>query len=225
MVPYALGQNVNFVKDQGPKLDDFNVKKFLNNDIISFTEKLHPVYKAIQISRDKLSKKKSLIAFAGAPWTLLIYMLGAKQTKKEIQYKIIEDKQFEVNLILDKITDYLCTHLENQVNAGADVVQIFDSWAGLITKENLPSYCYIPNLKIVDFCKRKKIPVICFPKGIKENYKEFNNVVKPNGLNLDYDVEPIWAQQNLTNVVLQGGLNPKFLLYQNKKCSNKLKSI
>ncbi len=212
MVPYALGQNVNFVKDQGPKLDDFNVKKFLNNDIISFTEKLHPVYKAIQISRDKLSKKKSLIAFAGAPWTLLIYMLGAKQTKKEIQYKIIEDKQFEVNLILDKISDYLCTHLENQVNAGADVVQIFDSWAGLITKENLPSYCYIPNLKIVDFCKRKKIPVICFPKGIKENYKEFNNVVKPNGLNLDYDVEPLWAQQNLTNVVLQGGLNPKFLL-------------
>jgi uroporphyrinogen decarboxylase len=217
MVPHALNQKVEFVKNQGPVLEEFNFKKFLNNDKISFTQKLYPVYKAIQITREKLDKNKSLIGFIGAPWTLLIYMLGVKESKKEINYKIIKTKEFEVNLILDKLNDYLCTHIENQINAGADVIQIFDSWAGLIAPDDLPNYCYIPNLKIVNFCKEKKIPVMCFPKGLNKNYKEFNNVVKPNAISLDYDVNPVWIKQNLTNVVLQGGLDPNLLLSSQKE--------
>jgi len=220
MVPYALNQKVDFLKDQGPVLEEFNYKKFLNNDKISFTQNLYPVYKAIQKTREKLDKKKSLIGFIGAPWTLLIYMLGVKESKKKIDYKIIKTKEFEVNLILDKLHEYLCSHIENQINAGADVIQIFDSWAGLIAQDDLPNYCYIPNRKIVDFCKEKKIPVICFPKGINNNYKEFNNVVKPDGINLDYNVDPIWAKQNLLNVVLQGGLDPKVLLLNNEEIFN-----
>jgi uroporphyrinogen decarboxylase len=220
MVPYALNQKVEFIKDQGPVLEEFNFKKFINNDKISFTQNLHPVYKAIQKTREKLDKKKSLIGFIGAPWTLLIYMLKAKESKKDFNYKKIKTKEFEVNLILDKLHEYLCAHIENQVNAGADVIQIFDSWAGLIPQNDLPNYCYIPNLKIVDYCKKKKIPVICFPKGINKNYKEFNNVVKPDGINLDYDVDPNWVKQNLSNVVFQGGLNPKLLLSNKKEILN-----
>jgi uroporphyrinogen decarboxylase len=220
MVPYALNQKVEFIKDQGPVLEEFNFKKFINNDKISFTQNLHPVYKAIQKTREKLDKKKSLIGFIGAPWTLLIYMLKAKESKKDFNYKKIKTKEFEVNLILDKLHEYLCTHIENQVNAGADVIQIFDSWAGLIPQKDLPNYCYIPNLKIVDYCKKKKIPVICFPKGINKNYKEFNNVVKPDGISLDYDVDPNWVKQNLSNVVFQGGLNPKLLLSNKKEILN-----
>ena len=93
-------------------------------------------------------------------------------------------QEFETNLILDKLHDYLCVHIENQADAGVDVIQIFDSWAGLIAQEDLPNYCYIPNLKLVDFCKEKKIPVICFPKGINQNYNEFNNLVKPDGIDV-----------------------------------------
>ena len=217
MVPYALNQKVEFIKNQGPLLEDFNFKKFLNNDNISFTHKLHPVYKAIQKTRGKLDKKKSLIGFVGAPWTLLIYMLGIKETKKKIDYKLVKTKESEIKLILDKLNDYLCIHIENQINAGANVIQIFDSWAGLISPEDLSNYCYIPNLKIVNFCKEKKIPVICFPKGLNRNYKEFNNIVKPHGISLDYDIDPVWAKQNLTNVVLQGGLDPKLLLSSDKE--------
>ena len=94
MVPYALNQKIEFIKDQGPVLEDFNFKKFLNNDKMSFTNKLHPVYKAIQKTREKLDKEKSLIGFVGAPWTLLIYMLGIKENKKEIDYKKIKTKKF-----------------------------------------------------------------------------------------------------------------------------------
>jgi uroporphyrinogen decarboxylase len=223
MVPYALNQKVEFVKNQGPLLEEFNFKRFINNDKISFTQKLLPVYKAIEKTRETLDKKKTLIGFIGAPWTLLIYMLGVKVSKKEVDYKKIKKKEFEVNLILDKLHDYLCTHIENQVNAGADVIQIFDSWAGLILPDDLPNYCYIPNLKIVDFCKEKKIPVICFPRGINKNYKEFNNIVKPNGISLDYDIDPYWAKQNLSNVVLQGGLDPKILLSNEKEILNSAK--
>ena len=221
MVPYALGQEVEFIKNQGPVLSNFNLKKFLNNDKISFTQKLYPIYKAIEMTRKNLDKKKSLIAFIGAPWTLLVYMLQMKKNKNEIDHTKIKSNEFEVNVILDKLNEYLCTHIENQINAGADVVQIFDSWAGLLKKKDLPSFCYIPNLKIVEFCKKNKIPVICFPKGIKENYKEFNNIVKPNCLSLDYEIEPLWAKQNLKNVILQGGLDPKTLLLDNDEVEKK----
>ena len=223
MVPFALGQKVDFIKNEGPLLEKFNFKKFLSNDKINFTQKLYPVYKAIEKTRKKLDNKKSLISFIGAPWTLLIYMLGAKINKNEIDFKKIRSKEFEVNLILDKLHEYLCVHIENQINAGSDVVQIFDSWAGLLPEEDLANFCFIPNLKIVEFCKIKKIPVICFPKGINKNFKEFNNIVKPNGLNIDYDINPTWAKQNLKNVVLQGGLDPKILLSTEKNIINNYK--
>jgi len=217
LVPYALGQKVEFIKNEGPVLSKFNFKSFMNNDKISFTQKLHPIYKAIEITRKKLNKNKSLIAFIGAPWTLLIYMLNAKKNKNQIDFDKIKSDNFEVNLILDKLNEYLCVHIENQINAGADVVQIFDSWAGLLPNRELPGYCYIPNLKIVEFCKRNNIPSICFPRGIGKSYKEFNNIVKPDGLNLDYEIDPLWAKQELKNVVLQGGLDPKTMFFTDEK--------
>jgi uroporphyrinogen decarboxylase len=221
IVPFALGQKVEFEKNKGPILSNFNLDQFLNNDKISLTQKLYPIYKSIEITRKKLNKQKSLISFVGAPWTLLIYMMGVKKNKNEINFEKIKSNEFEVNVILDKLNEYLCVHIENQINAGADVVQIFDSWAGLIPKADLPNYCYIPNLKIVEFCKNKKIPVICFPRGIKENYKEFNTMVKPDGINLDYEIDPIWSKENLRDVVLQGGLDPKTLFLSDEEMKKK----
>ena len=212
IVPYALGQKVEFIKDMGPKLEKFNFNFFKDNNKKSFTQKLQPVYKAISKTRNKLGKEKSLIAFVGAPWTLLIYMLDLKLDKKKIDYQKIKSKRDEIILILNKLNEYLSIHIENQINAGADVVQIFDSWAGLIKPEDFVHYCIEPNFKLVNFCKKKNIPVICFPRGIGRNYKKFNDVVRPDGLNIDYEVDPEWAKINLKNVVIQGGLDPKILL-------------
>ena len=217
MVPYALNQKVEFLKNHGPKLETFNLENFLKNNDFKFTEKLKPVYKAIEITRKKLNKEKSLISFIGAPWTLLVYMIGAKQNKNEINLKIINKQKSEIDLILEKLINYLCLHIENQVKAGADVVQIFDSWAGSIPQKDLNNFCYSPNSKIVEFCKKKEIPVICFPRGIKENYKDFNNLVKPDGINIDYNVDPKWAKDNLKNTVIQGGLDPKILLLSDEE--------
>ena len=220
MVPYALGQSVEFVKGRGPILSNFNLEKFLDNNKNSFTKNLQPVYKTIEKTRKKLNQNKSLISFIGAPWTLLIYMLGIKKNKNELEYEKIKSQETKVNIILNKLIEYLCVHIENQILAGADVVQIFDSWAGLLPIKDLSNYCYVPNQRIVEFCKSKNIPTICFPKGIGENYKNFNNTVKSDGINLDYDVDPFWAKQNLKNVVLQGGLDPKTLLLPDEEIKN-----
>ena len=223
IVPYALGQKVEFIKDMGPKLEEFNFNFFKENNKKSFTQKLQPVYEAISKTRNKLDKEKSLIAFIGAPWTLLIYMLNLKFDKKKIDYQKIKSKSDEIILILDKLYEYLSIHIENQINAGADVVQIFDSWAGLIKPEDFVHYCIEPNFKLVNFCKKKNIPVICFPRGIGRNYKKFNDVVKPDGLNIDYEVDPKWAKTNLKNVVIQGGLDPKILLNSEEDIMNSTK--
>jgi len=211
ITPYALGQEVRFIKDQGPQLSLFNMERFLDNNERDFSQKLNPVYKAIEITRKKLDHNKSLIGFIGAPWTLLIYMMEIKKSKTDIDTNKLNTK-IDINKILDRLIKFLCIHIQNQIDAGADVVQIFDSWAGLIPENNIKDYCFMPNAKIVEFCKKKKILNICFPRGIRKKYKEFNQIVKPDGINLDYELDPLWAKNNLKNVVIQGGLDPKILL-------------
>ena len=211
MVPFALGQEIKFIKDKGPVLSLFNLKYFLNNDLSSFVEKLKPVYKAIKTTKDNLNNTKSLISFIGAPWTLVVYMFGLKKNKNQIDLNKLKKFKAEIKIVLNTINEYLCAHIISQVKSGSDIVQIFDSWAGLIPNEKLFEYCYEPNNKIVDFCKKNKIPVICFPRGINKNYLDFANIVKPDCLSLDYEIDPVWAKKSLNNCCLQGGMDPKIL--------------
>ncbi len=211
MVPWALGQKVEFKKDHGPQLNKFSLELFLSIKEESFLKSLDPVYKAIEITRKKLEKDKSLISFIGAPWTLLVYMLDFRENKTKIDLNKLNNNTQEIDKILGKLTEFLFLHIKNQINAGANVVQIFDSWAGLIPNENFQKYCIEPNAKLVDRCKEEKIPNICFPKGIREKYEVFNKLVKPDGINIDAEIDPDWAKRKLKNVVVQGGLDPGIL--------------
>ncbi len=212
IVPYALGQDVTFKESEGPKLSRFDSKIFLKTSEKEFSKKLAPIYKAIELTRKKLNKKKSLISFVGAPWTLIVYMLGLKKENNQLNTKKFKELENDLDTILSNLINFLFLHIKNQINAGSDVVQIFDSWAGLLPENKIKSYCYEPNAELVSLCKNSQIPTICFPKGINRQYKDFNILVKPNGINLDPDIDPEWAKQKLKNVVLQGGLDPKILL-------------
>tara|TARA_B110000444_G_C18818228_1_gene586297 strand:- start:1077 stop:2027 length:951 start_codon:yes stop_codon:yes gene_type:complete len=211
IVPFALGQNVVFEKEKGPSLSLFNLQSFLNNDKEGFTKKLDAIYEAIKLTRKNLNKNKSLISFIGAPWTLIVYMFGLKVKKNQIDFKKLKSVESEIKIVINIIVEFLCLHLLNQFKAGSDVVQVFDSWAGLIPEEKLFDYCFEPNRKIVEFCKKNNIPVICFPKGIKTNYLDFAEKVNPDCLNLDYEIDLNWAKNNLNKFCLQGGMDPKFL--------------
>tara|TARA_B100000945_G_scaffold305743_1_gene292522 strand:+ start:1076 stop:2083 length:1008 start_codon:yes stop_codon:yes gene_type:complete len=227
MIPYGLGQKVEFKKGEGPILGDINLDEILNYDLDLFTKKLRPVYEGIEEVRKK-TKDKTLIGFVGAPWTLLVYMINKKSPKRNLNLnEIIKDKSF-MNKLIKKIEKFVCTHIENQIKAGSDVIQIFDSWAGLLPKNELENYCFNPTFNIINHFKKIKKPLICFPKGIKSSYKDFCSSVKPDCINIDFDVDPKWAKENLRGIPIQGGLDPKVLLENHeivKKEVNKYLSI
>jgi len=211
MIPYGLGQKVEFKKGIGPTLENINLDNIINTEPVDFIEKLHPIYKGIKKVKNNL-KKKPLIGFAGAPWTLLLYMLNRGSPKNNFNFNKINKDKFLINKLLKKLEEMICLHIDKQIEAGANIIQIFDSWAGLLPKKELPNYCFIPILKIVDHVKSKKIPVICFPKGIGENYLDFCSTVKPDCISIDYEVDPKWIKEKIKDIPIQGGLDPKILL-------------
>ena len=210
MIPYGLNQDVKFEKNFGPKLGSLDLEKIAKVDEIDFIEKLYPVYKSIKkVSEDKLIKNKNLIGFVGAPWTLLVYMINKHSPKKELVKDFFKD-EFLINRILIILEKFLKLHIEQQIKNGATIIQIFDSWAGLLEEKDLPNYVYVQTLNLVDYVKSLNIPVICFPRGIK-NYKNYCDIVKPDAINIDHDVDPVSICKEI-KIPVQGGLDPKILL-------------
>ena len=210
LVPYALGQNVSFKKDYGPILGDLNYKEIFEVEEKKFIEKLNPVYRAIKKTKERKElKNKDLIGFVGAPWTIIIYMLNQKSPKNEDINHGLRNKKF-IDELLKTIIKFLKLHIENQIKNGATIIQIFDSWAGLLNIKDYDKYIYEPTKELVQFTKSKNIPVICFPKGIN-NYREYVNRVRPDVISIDYSVDPKEISENI-DITVQGGLNPNFLL-------------
>ncbi len=213
MLPYGLDQKVEFEKNFGPRLGDIDLETIKNVDEISFTEKIYKVYKAIEkTSKDPLMINRDMIGFVGAPWTILVYMINKSSPKKGLSGEFFKD-DFLINRLLGIIEKFLKLHIKNQIEAGAQVIQIFDSWAGLL-EDKIPEYIYIPTLNIVEYVKKLGVPVICFPRGIKD-YKNFCEIVKPDAVNIDYDVDPKKILNEI-KIPIQGGLDPKILLTDQK---------
>ena len=210
MLPHGLNQKVEFKKNFGPQLGLLDLDNISKVDEVDFIEKLYPVYKSIKkVSENNLIKNKDIIGFVGAPWTLLVYMINKHSPKKKLIKNFFKD-EFLINRILMILEKFLKVHIEQQIKNGATVIQIFDSWAGLLEEKDLPNYVYIPTLNLVDYVKSLNIPVICFPRGIK-NYKNYCDIVKPDVVNIDYDINPISIRKEI-NIPIQGGLDPKVLL-------------
>ncbi len=210
ILPYGLGQKVEFEKNFGPKLSELNLDQISKIDEVDFVEKVHRVYKAIRkVSLDSNLNNKNTIGFVGAPWTLLVYMINQQSPKKKLKENFFKD-EYLINRVLLIIEKFLKIHIKHQVDNGANIIQIFDSWAGLLAEKDLPNYVYSPTLNLVNFVKSLNVPVICFPREIK-NYKEFCDVVKPDVVSIDYNSDPKKIIKDI-NIPVQGGLDPKILL-------------
>ena len=187
MLPYGLNQKVEFEKGFGPKLGEVNLEEMSKIDEIDFVEKVYPVYKAIKkVSTNNITKNINTIGFVGAPWTLLVYIINQQSPKKKLKDDFFKD-DFLINRILLILEKFLKIHIKNQIDNGANVIQIFDSWAGLLEEKDLPNYVYSPTLNLVNYVKSLNTPVICFPREIK-NYREFCDIVKPDVVGIDYNV-------------------------------------
>ncbi len=210
MLPYGLGQKIEFKKNFGPILGELDLNNISKVDEIDFVERTHRIYKAIEkVSLNPMLKNKNTIGFVGAPWTLLVYMINQQSPKKRLKSNFFNDN-FLINRILLIIEKFLKIHIKKQIDSGANIIQIFDSWAGLLENKDLPNYVYTPTLNLVNYVKSLNIPVICFPKDIK-NYKEFCEIVKPDAINIDYNVDPKEILK-FSKIPIQGGLDPKILL-------------
>ena len=210
LLPYALGQPVNFKKDFGPELGEINLNKISKVSENDYIKKLQPIYNSLKITKTKKElQNKDLIGFVGAPWTILVYMLLKRSPKNGNFKKTMKDKVL-ANELLEIIIKFLKIHIDNQIKSGATIIQIFDSWAGLLNEEDLEDYVYKPTNNLVNFIRSKKIPSICFPKDIKD-YRKYVTLVKPNVVSIDYNVNPVEIA-NTIDITVQGGLNPNLLL-------------
>ena len=210
MLPYGLNQKVEFKKGIGPILGDLNLDNILKLNETDFVESLKPVYKLVNlIKSNDLTKNKSIIGFVGAPWTLLVYMINQKSPKSGLKNDFFKDKNL-IKKTLNVIERFLKVHIKNQVESGAQIIQIFDSWAGLLSEQDFSNYIYEPTINIVEYTKSLNIPVICFPKGIKR-YKDFCEIIKPSAICIDYEIDPKEIIKDI-QIPVQGGMDPKILL-------------
>ncbi len=210
MLPYGLNQIVEFKKNVGPLLGDLDLKEISNIKEVEFVERLFPVYELINlVSNSQFTKNKTTIGFVGAPWTLLVYMINKKSPKLSLNENFFEDK-YLIDKVLKILDKFLKIHIKNQIDNGAQVIQIFDSWAGLLKEKDLPHYIYDPTLSLVNYTKSLNVPVICFPRGIR-NYKDYCEIIKPDTICIDYEVDPIKINKEI-NIPVQGGMDPKVLL-------------
>ena len=221
MLPYGLNQRIEFKKNLGPILEEFNLKTTLDLNEDNFIEKMNPIYEAIKrVSTNDLTKNKSTIGFVGAPWTLLVYMINKKSPK----LKLIDSFYNDTNLldeILTVIEKFLKIHIKNQIKNGAEVIQIFDSWAGLVNEKDISKYIYDPTSSIVEYVKSLNVPVICFPRNIKD-YKKYCEIVKPDAVCIDYETNPIQIMKEI-KIPVQGGMDPKILLTDKQTLKKEVK--
>tara|TARA_B100000674_G_scaffold484645_1_gene490306 strand:- start:387 stop:1325 length:939 start_codon:yes stop_codon:yes gene_type:complete len=220
MVPFGLGQQVEFKKNFGPQLGNIDLDKILELDDESFTKKLLPIYKLLKnLKGSSKLINKDLIGFVGAPWTLLVYMINRVSPKNGLSNLFYKDAVL-IESILNILNRFIKLHIKNQVQAGASIIQIFDSWAGLINKD-FDKYLYEPTSSIVEYTKSLGVPVICFPRNIKD-YKIYCEQTKPDAINIDYNL-------NLNNILkhleipIQGGMNPEILLADKETIKNETK--
>ena len=212
MLPYGLGQEVKFTKGFGPSLGEIDFNK-INVKDEDFSKKLKPVYDAINlVSKDKALKNRELIGFVGAPWTIYVYMKNRQSPNKSKNFLIEGNFNKEnVSQSIKIITQFLKLHIKNQVDSGATIIQIFDSWAELIKDDSSrEDFIYSPTKELVDYTKKLGIPVICFPRGVK-TYKKFCEFVNPDVISIDYEIDPKSIVTEV-KIPIQGGLDPKILL-------------
>ena len=230
VIPDALGQGVSFIEGKGPHLSPLSLSSFSEKlSFERFSEKLGPVYEAIGLIRPKLSTRKAFLGFAGAPWTLALYMLegmGSKDfTKAKLQALGGEE---EFSDFLDFLVKAISLHLIEQVKAGVDSIQLFDSWAGHCPATHFQKWILEPTQKIVTTLRKvyPNLPIIGFPKGIGAHLLEYGSESGVSALSLDASVPLVWASEKLPKeLILQGNLDPLLLISGGEPLIKAIESI
>lgn len=212
VVPHLLGQKVEFVEGEGPKLGELDIDALKTE---GFEEAAAPVWETVKRVKAQLPEECALIGFAGSPWTVACYMVeggGSKTFEKTRQLARAKPAEFEK--LMDRIITATLVYLEGQIEAGAEVIQLFDSWASKC--EGFQRWVIEPTAALVMVLKAKypKIPIIGFPRAVSQPYMASYAVhTGINGISLDQTVDLKWASDTLARkAALQGNLDPEVLI-------------
>lgn len=228
IVPFALGQNLTFITGEGPRLTPPLIEAALES-LTAYPGRLDPIYATVRKVKANLGADKALIGFAGSPWTVATYMIAGQGSRDQSEARRLayaDPKRFaEIASRIERVTiDYL----SGQIDAGAEAVQLFDSWAGSLSPTQFEQCVIAPTTRIVKEIKAKHphVPVIGFPKGAGGKLAAYARETGISAIGLDETVDPMWAARELpANLPVQGNLDPLALLAGGKALQTSVKRI
>ena len=230
LVPQALGAQLWFVTGEGPRLSTIDNA----NDLAQLKpaedvhETLSPVYETIKILKEELPKETTLIGFAGAPWTVATYMIAGRGTPDQAPARRLAYGAPDVFFgLLERITDATIAYLSKQIDAGAEVVKLFDSWAGALPGPMFEACAIAPAQKIVSALRKRHgdIPIIGFPRGAGLGYERYAAQVDINGMAIDTSVSLSDAATLQKKVCIQGNLDPLLMVTGGQPLADAAKAI
>lgn len=211
VIPDALDRNVRFVEGEGPLMDPISPDKIADLDVSRLHEHLSPVYETVRRLRAELPGETTLLGFCGAPWTVATYMIAGHGTPDQAPARLFAMRHPEAfEKLLGMLTDLSADYLIAQIDAGADAVQIFDSWAGVLSETDFARYSVEPVKRIVARIngERPGVPVIGFAKGAGALLQNYRSATGVNCVGLDWTVPAALAQDIQKGGAVQGNLDP-----------------
>ncbi len=215
VVPHALGRDLRFEEGHGPQLTPMSAAEIDKLDPTRFHQHLSPVYETVGRLRKELPASTALIGFCGAPWTVATYMIAGHGTPDQAPARLFGYRHpTAMALLLEILADHSADYLVRQVEAGADILQIFDSWSGVLDEASFEAFCVAPVTRMVARIRQRcpDVPIIGFPKGAGALYTTYREKTGVDALGLDWSVPISLAASLQAKGAVQGNLDPMRLV-------------
>ena len=215
IVPYAMGQGLEFLAGEGPRLSPRLLDAGLET-LQAVPERLSPIYATVARVKAQLAPQTTLLGFAGSPWTVATYMVAGEGSRDHHETRALAYRDPEAfQAIIDAIADVTLEYLVGQVEAGAEALQLFDSWAGSLAPAEFERWVIAPNARIAAAMHARcpGVPIIGFPKGAGEKLAAYARETGVDAVGVDETIDPLWAARALpSGMPVQGNLDPLLLL-------------
>jgi uroporphyrinogen decarboxylase len=228
IVPYAMGQDLAFLAGEGPRLSPPLTDAVLEA-LEAVPERLSPVYRTVELVRAQLGGETTLLGFAGSPWTVATYMVAGEGSRDQHVTRALAYRDpAAFRAIIEAIVAVTIEYLRGQIDAGAEAVQLFDSWAGSLAPDEFERWVIAPNAAIVAALKQShpEVPVIGFPKGAGAKLPAYARETGVDAVGLDETLDPAWAMRELpAGMPVQGNLDPLLLLSGGEALERRARTI
>ena len=214
IVPYAMGQNLEFLVGEGPRLSPPLVDRALA-DLRAVPERFAPIYETVRKVRAALGADRTLLGFAGSPWTVATYMVAGEGSRDHHATRALAYRDLAAfQAIIDAIGDVTLEYLAGQIAAGAEAIQLFDSWSGSLAPAEFERWVIAPTAKLAGALRQRfpHVPVIGFPKGAGAKLAAYARETGVSAIGLDETIDPVWAHRELPEgMPVQGNFDPVLL--------------